>query len=63
VKIVCFRSGLKESDKLIVKVKMTKCETCTFPPTIEFVVDKSVLDQFSKGNLTLAQAKGKVKLK
>ncbi|MCF6352859.1 MAG: hypothetical protein L3J06_07600 [Cyclobacteriaceae bacterium] len=55
--------SLKESDKLIIKVEMTKCETCTFPPTIEFVVDKSVLDQFSKGSLTLAQAKGKVKLK
>ncbi len=55
--------SLKESDKLIIKVKMTKCNSCTFPSTIEFVVDKLVLDQFSKGRFTLAQAKAKVKLK
>ncbi len=54
--------SLNGSDKLIIKVKMTKCDTCTFPATIEFMVDKSVLDQFTKGSLTLAQAKGKVKL-
>ncbi len=55
--------SLETGENLIVKVKMTKCDTCTFPSTIEFMVDKSVLDQFSKGSLTLAQAKAKVKLK
>lgn len=55
--------SLKEGEKLIVKVKMTKCESCTFPSNIEFITSKSVLDQFSKGTLTLEQAKGKVKLK
>ena len=55
--------SLKYSDKLIIKVKMTKCETCTFPSTVEFMVDQSVLSQFSTGGLTLAQAKAKVKLK
>ena len=55
--------SLNSDEKLIVKAKMTKCETCTFPATIEFVVDKSVLDQFSKGTLTLDQAKSKVTLK
>lgn len=55
--------SLKEGEKLIVKIKMTKCDTCTFPSTVEFVVNKSVLDLFTKGSLTLDQAKGKVKLK
>ena len=55
--------SLTQDEKLIVKVKMTKCETCTFPSVIEFVTSKSVLDQFSKGTLTLDQAKAKVKLK
>lgn len=55
--------SLKDSDKLIIKVKMTKCDTCTFPPTVEFMVDQSVLRQFSTGGLTLAQAKAKVKFK
>ena len=54
--------SLDEDEKLMVKVKMTKCETCTFPSTIEFVVTKSVLTQFTKGSLTLEQAKNKVKL-
>lgn len=54
--------SLDNNEKLIVKVKMTKCETCSFPSMIEFMVDKSVLDQFSKGSLTLDQAKNKVKL-
>jgi len=55
--------SLDQDEKLIVKVKMTKCETCTFPSVIEFATSKSVLDQFSKGALTLDQAKKKVKLK
>lgn len=55
--------SLGQDEKLIVKVKMTKCETCTFPSVIEFVTNKSVLDQFSKGALTLDQAKNKVNLK
>lgn len=55
--------SLEPTDKLIVKVKMTKCDTCTFPKEVEFMVDKSVLNQFTKGNLSLSQAKGKVKLK
>lgn len=54
--------SLKENDKLIVKVKMTKCDSCTFPTTIEFMVARNVLEQFSKGSLTLDQAKNKVKL-
>lgn len=54
--------SLEEGEKLIVKVKMTKCETCTFPATIEFIITKSVLTQFTKGSLTLEQAKNKVKL-
>ena len=55
--------SLGSTDKLIVKVKMTKCESCSFPSMVEYVVDKSVLDQFTKGALTLDQAKNKVKLK
>ncbi len=55
--------SLNQDEKLIVKVKMTKCETCTFPATLDFTVEKLVLDQFSKGTLTLDQAKRKVKLK
>lgn len=54
--------SLEEGEKLIVKVKMTKCETCTFPATIELIITKSVLTQFTKGSLTLEQAKNKVKL-
>lgn len=54
--------SLKENEKLIVKVKMTKCDSCTFPTTIEFMVARNVLEQFSKGSLTLDQAKNKVKL-
>ena len=55
--------SLKADEKLIVKAKMTKCETCTFPSTIEFMVPVSVLAQFTKGSITLAQAKEKVNLK
>ncbi|MCB0496739.1 MAG: hypothetical protein KDC79_11440 [Cyclobacteriaceae bacterium] len=55
--------SLEDGSKLIIDVKMTKCDSCSFPENIEFTVDKSVLDQFSKGSLTLEQAKNKVKLK
>ena len=55
--------SLESGNKLMIKVKMTKCESCAFPDTIEFTVDKSVLDQFSKGSLSLDQAKNKVILK
>jgi hypothetical protein len=55
--------SLQEDDKLIVKIKMTKCGSCSFPTAVEFVVDRSVLEQFSKGLLTLDKAKVKVKMK
>lgn len=55
--------SLENGNKLMIKVKMTKCDSCSFPEVVEFAVDKSVLDQFSKGSLSLEQAKNKVTLK
>lgn len=55
--------SLEDGNKLIVKVTMTKCSSCSFPESVEFMVDKSTLDQFSKGSLSLDQAKNKVVLK
>lgn len=55
--------SLEAGNKLIIKVKMTKCDSCSFPEIVEFTVDKSVFDQFSNGAFSLDQAKNKVLLK
>ena len=55
--------SLEHGNRLIVKVSMTQCESCTFPRMVEFVVTKEVLGEFLKGNLTLKQAKAKILVK
>lgn len=55
--------SLEAGNKLMIKVKMTTCDSCSFPGLVEFMVDKATLDQFSSGKLSLEQAKNKVTLK
>lgn len=55
--------GLQGDDILMFKIKLTQCENCSIPKSIELSVKRSVLDDYEKQRIDLAAAKSKVAVK
>ncbi len=55
-------SSLADNEMLILKITLTKCDTCTFPKKIQLSVKQSVLSEFNSGKLNLKEALEKVKV-
>ena len=49
-------NSLEANEMLILKITMTKCETCTFPQKIQMAVKQSVLSDFNAGKISLKEA-------
>ena len=54
--------SLKDDELLVVKVKLTRCEGCGIPKTVEFSVKNAVLKDFNSGKLTKDAAMAKINL-
>ena len=55
--------NLKGNESILFEVEMTQCTGCeNFPHVIKFKVNKSTLDRYSTGKLTLAQAVEKIEM-
>lgn len=55
--------SLGDDEQLVINVRMTKCEGCGIPATIEFSVKGSVLKDFSAGKISKEAALAKVVVK
>ncbi len=55
--------SLPNNESLVVNVKLTKCEGCGIPSTIELSVKSDVLKDFSSGKITKDAALGKINVK
>ncbi len=55
-------SSLADNEMLILKITLTKCDTCTFPAKIQLSVKQSVLSAFNAGKLSLPEALKEVKV-
>lgn len=54
---------LKGDEILMLKVKLTKCDGCGIPETLELSVSKQVLSQYDQRKLSLDKAMGAIKVK
>ena len=54
---------LKDDEILMLKVKLTKCDGCGIPETLELSVSKQVLSQYDQRKLSLDKAMGAIKVK
>lgn len=54
---------LKDDEILMLKVKLTKCDGCGIPETLELSVLKQVLSQYDQRKLSLDKAMGAIKVK
>ena len=55
--------SLNDSESLIFNVKLTRCDGCGIPSTLELSVKSSVLKDFSAGKISKESAIGKIALK
>lgn len=55
--------SLKDEEVVVVNVKMTKCEACGIPSSLELSVKESVLKDYNSGKLTKDAAMTKINLK
>ncbi|MCS6974537.1 MAG: hypothetical protein N2044_05960 [Cyclobacteriaceae bacterium] len=55
--------SLGDDEQLVINVRMTKCEGCGIPSTVEFSVKGSVLKDYSSGKITKETALSKVMVK
>ena len=55
--------SLQEDDMLLLKIKMTKCEDCTIPKTIDVSVKMSVLKQFDQQKIPRDKALASIEIK
>lgn len=55
--------SLGDDEQLVINVRMTKCEGCGIPSTVEFSVKGSVLKDYSSGKITKETALSKVVVK
>ena len=56
-------SSIKDDEVVLFEVKMTQCNDCKdFPSELKFTVNKSVIEQYSRGSLSFDQAVGKVEV-
>jgi hypothetical protein len=54
--------SLKPEELLVLNVKLTKCEKCGIPSTLELSVKASVLQDYASGKITKEAAVGKINL-
>jgi hypothetical protein len=55
--------SLKDNEMLIFNIKLTKCEGCRIPSSLELSVKNAVLEDFSNGKLTKEAAMAKINVK
>jgi hypothetical protein len=55
--------SLKDNESLILNIRLTKCEACGIPSTLELSVSSAVLRDYSSGKLTKDAAVAKVNVK
>ena len=55
--------SLKDDELLVLNIKLTQCESCGIPSTLELSVKNSVLKDFSSGKLTKEAAISKIAVK
>ena len=55
--------SLEEDDMLLLKIKMTKCEDCTIPKSIDVSVKMSVLKQFDQQKISRDKAVASIEIK
>jgi hypothetical protein len=55
--------SLEDNDMLLLKIKMTKCEECTIPKTIDVRVKMSVLKQFDQQKISRDKAMAAIEIK
>lgn len=54
---------LQDDEKLTMKVKLTKCDGCGIPETLELSVSKKILSQYDQRKISLDKAMGAIKVK
>ena len=55
--------SIKDDEVVLFEVKMIQCNDCKdFPSELKFTVNKSVIEQYSRGSLSFDQAVGKVEV-
>jgi len=55
--------SLQDDDMLLMKIKMTRCEDCTIPKTIDVSVKMSVLKQFDQQKISREKAIASIEIK
>lgn len=55
--------SLKEGEQLVFNVRVTKCEGCAIPATVELSLKESVLKEYNQGKLTQEAAISKISVK
>ena len=55
--------SLQEDEMLLLKIKMTRCEDCTIPKTIDVSVKMSVLKQFDQQKISREKALASIEIK
>jgi hypothetical protein len=55
--------SLRPDEMVVFNVRMTKCEKCGIPSTLELSVKNSVLREFSEGKITKEAAAGRISVK
>ena len=56
-------SSLEDDESVVIKAKLTTCDGCGIPESVEISVKSSVLKDYSSGKTTLSAAISKVTLK
>jgi hypothetical protein len=55
--------SLKDNESLVLNIRLTKCEACGIPSTLELSVPNTVLKDYGMGKLTMDAAMAKVNVK
>jgi hypothetical protein len=55
--------SLKDNESLVLNIRLTKCEACGIPSTLELSVPNAVLRDYGMGKLTMDAAMAKVNVK
>lgn len=55
--------SLQEDDMLLLKIKMTKCDDCTIPKTIDVSVKMNILKQFDQQKISREKALASIEIK
>jgi hypothetical protein len=54
---------LKDDDILLLKIKMTRCEDCSIPKSIDVTVKMSILKQFDQQKISREKAISMIEVK